>query len=178
MKKYLPVFSLVFLACLIVGCQDKAAMAELEEFQAQAALEEANKALYIRAEEAWAKGDVETIKEVFSPDYIGHSALGSDESLEQTLEGVKQNMTMFSDIAISRTDLIAKEDKVVTMATFSGVHTGDVEGFPATGNAFEMKVMMILRIENGKIVESWSLDDYLSFYQQLGFELKPKEEEK
>ena len=178
MKKHLLVFSLVFLVCFVVGCQDKAAMAELEELKAQAALEEENKALYIRAEEAWAKGDIETIKEVFSPDYVAHPAAAPDVSLEQTIEEVKQNLIMFSDIAINREDLIAEGDKVVTMATFSGVHTGDVEGFPATGNEFEMKIMLIIRIENGKIVESWAVDDYLSFYQQLGFELKPKEEEK
>jgi hypothetical protein len=42
MKKYLSIIPLVFLLCFVVGCQDKAAMAELEEFKAQAALEEQN----------------------------------------------------------------------------------------------------------------------------------------
>lgn len=178
MKKYLSVIPLVLLMCLVVGCQDKAAIAELDEFKAQAVLEEANKVLYERAEEAFINGDVETIKEIFSPDYVAHPAGAPDVPLEQTIEEVKRNMIMFSNMAIRRTDLIAKGDKVVVMATVRATHTGDVEGFPATGNEFEMKMMMILRIENGKIVESWPLNDNLSFYQQLGFELMPIEEEK
>ncbi len=41
MKKYPSVIPLVLLLCFVVGCQDKAAMAELEEFKAQAAVEQA-----------------------------------------------------------------------------------------------------------------------------------------
>jgi len=177
MKKLYMILPLALILCFMVGCQDKAAMAELEEFKAQAAMEEANKVLYERAEEAFLNGDTETIKEIFSPDYVAHPAGAPDVPLEQTIEEVKLNMIMFSNMAIRRTDLLAKGDKVIVMATLSATHTGDVEGFPATGNEFEMKMMMILRIENGKIVESWPLNDYLSFYQQLGMELKPKEGE-
>jgi hypothetical protein len=45
------------------GCQDKAAMAELEEFKAQAALEEQNKEIVKRAHELHSKGDFEARKE-------------------------------------------------------------------------------------------------------------------
>ncbi|MBN2258404.1 MAG: hypothetical protein JW704_11400, partial [Anaerolineaceae bacterium] len=48
MKKYLLVIPLFFLLCFVVGCQDKAAMAELDEFRAQAAVEEQNKAIIER----------------------------------------------------------------------------------------------------------------------------------
>jgi hypothetical protein len=43
MKKLLMVIPLVFLLCFTFGCQDKEAMAELEEFKSQTALEEQNK---------------------------------------------------------------------------------------------------------------------------------------
>ena len=42
-KKYLMTLPLALILCLMVGCQDKEAMAELEEFKAQAAVEEQNK---------------------------------------------------------------------------------------------------------------------------------------
>jgi len=44
MKKLCVILPLALIFCFMVGCQDKAAMAELEGFKAQAALEEANKA--------------------------------------------------------------------------------------------------------------------------------------
>ena len=45
MKKLLLVIPLVILLCFTFGCQNKEAMAELEEFKAQAEVEEQNKAL-------------------------------------------------------------------------------------------------------------------------------------
>jgi hypothetical protein len=48
MKKLFMILPLVLIVCFMVGCQDKEAMAELEEFKAQAALEEANRALVMR----------------------------------------------------------------------------------------------------------------------------------
>jgi len=162
----------------MVGCQDKAAMAELEEFKAQAAVEEQNKALTIRYYEAWDKGDVEALKEIYSPDFVWHIFSGQDSSLEETIEFLKQQQVMFPDMVSGREDIIAKGDKVIVRYTSRGTHTGDTEDFPATGKKVEYEAIEILRVENGKIVEDWDVSDDLSFSQQLGFELKPKEEEK
>ncbi len=43
MKKLLMILPLALILCFMVGCQDKEAMAELEEFRAQAKVEEQNK---------------------------------------------------------------------------------------------------------------------------------------
>ena len=51
MKKYLLVVPFVFLLCFVVGCQDKEAMAELEEFKTQAVVEEENKEIVLRYNE-------------------------------------------------------------------------------------------------------------------------------
>jgi len=178
MKKLFMILPLVLILCFMVGCQDKEAMAELEEFKAQAALEEQNKALYIRYNEAWDKGDVEALKEIFSPDNVWHTISGQDISLEEMLESLKQRMQMFPDRTNSIEDTILEGDKVVTRYVFKGTHTGDTEDFPATGNKVEFEAIEIVRVENGKIVECWDVSDNLSAYQQLGFELKKKEEEK
>ena len=61
MKKLYMILPLVFLLCFMVGCQDKAAMAELEEFKVQAEVEEQNKELVNRYSEAWSKGDIEAV---------------------------------------------------------------------------------------------------------------------
>ncbi|NIO47895.1 MAG: hypothetical protein GTN73_00435 [Candidatus Aminicenantes bacterium] len=65
MKKLIIILSMALILCFMVGCQDKEAMAELEEFKAQAAVEEANKAFATRYNEAWESGDLEAIKEIF-----------------------------------------------------------------------------------------------------------------
>ena len=175
MKKYLSVIPLVLLLCFVVGCQDKAAMAELEEYRAQAAVEEQNKELVIRYNEAWNKGDVEALMDTLSPDIVSHTPSGRDLSLEETLEECKQHPIMYPDQSFSLEDIIVKGEKVITRWTFRGTHEGDIEGFPATGNKIEYTAIEILRVENGKFIESWEAGDVLGLYQQLGYELKPKE---
>jgi steroid delta-isomerase-like uncharacterized protein len=176
MEKLFVVIPLLFLFCFTFACQDKEAMAELEEYRAQAKLEGENKTLALRLKEASLKKDFETIKELVSPDYVYHDSMGRNYSLEEMIEGMKRHKAMLSDVTIKTEDLIVKGDKIVVRNTVKATHTGDIEGLPATGNKVEIRNIMIFRIENGKPVEGWEVLDLLSFYQQLGFELKPKEE--
>jgi len=171
------VISLCFLLCFSISCQNQEAMAELEEFKAQAEVEEQNIALIMRQYEAWNSGDVEAIKEIFSPDYVFHSG-SQDFSKEQMIEFLKPQMEAWPDRTFSVEDILAKGDKVVSKFIFKGTHEGDIEGIPATGKKVENPGIEIWQVENGKIVESWEVSDTLSFYKQLGFEFKPKEAEK
>lgn len=165
----------------MVGCQDKEAMAELEEFRAQAAVEKQNKALVMRYFGAVKSGDLEAVKEIFSTDCILHHTTGQDLSLEETIETVKkqneQSKVAFPDLTFINEDTIVEGDKAVLMFTFKGTHTGEIEGIPATGNAVEGRSITIFRFENGKIAEGWQESNVLRLYQQLGMELKPKEKE-
>ena len=117
MGKYLSIVNLMFLLCFAVACQDKAATAELEEFKAQKALEEANKALVMRYFGAVESGDLEAVKEIFSPDCILHHTTGQDWSLEKTIETVKkqneQSKVMFPDVTFINEDTIVNGDKAV-----------------------------------------------------------------
>jgi steroid delta-isomerase-like uncharacterized protein len=160
----------------MVGCQDKEAMAELEEFRAKAEVEEQNKALAMHAQEAWSKGDIETLREVYSSDFVFHSQTGQDNSLEDSIYALKQHMVTWPDRTYTVEDMFVKGDKVVIMTTFRATNTVDVKGLPATGKKVEIKSIYIIRIENGKIVEMWNIEDTLTFFKQLGFKLKPPKE--
>ncbi|MGB6865901.1 MAG: ester cyclase [Candidatus Aminicenantaceae bacterium] len=178
MKKLLMILPLAMILCFMVGCQDKAAMAELEEFKAQAALEEQNKGLVKRMYEAWEKGDFEAYKEVVAPEYVWYVPSISTEpkSREETIEFGKMVRIGFPDFSYSIEELIAEEDRVISLFIFRGTHEGEFQGIPATGNKIESSGVMISRIENGKIVEDKEEIDQLGMMMQLGMELKPKKE--
>ena len=176
MKKLGMILLLALILCFMIACKDKEAMAELEEFRAQAAVEKENKALAERFIEAWNKGDAATLKEILSPDFVHHPRMGVDESLEDALKGLKERMTMFPDQNLRVQDLIVKGDKFVFRGIFSGTHTGDTEWLPATGKRVEIRGFGIYQVENGRIVEDWGITDLLDFHEQLGYEVERKKD--
>jgi steroid delta-isomerase-like uncharacterized protein len=162
----------------MVGCQDKEAMAELEELKAQAEIEKQNKEIVNRMFETWNKGDFEALEEILSPDYAYYHPSNSTTpmSREETIESNKMLRKTFPDINWRIGELIAKRDRVITRFIFRATHQVDFRGIPPTGNKFEGSGILITRIENGKVVEDKEENDQLGMMYQLGMELKPKEE--
>jgi steroid delta-isomerase-like uncharacterized protein len=180
MKKYLGIVPLALLFSFTIACQDKAAMAELEKYKAQAEVEEQNKGLVKRMYEAFEKGDFEAYKEVVAPEYVWYVPTMSTEpkSREETIEFGKMIRIAFPDFSYNIEELIAVEDRVISLFIFRGTHEGEFLGIPATGNKIESSGVMISRIDNGKIVEDKEELDQLGMMMQLGMELKPKEAKK
>jgi predicted ester cyclase len=185
MKKYLCIVPLVILFCFTIACQDKAAMAELEKYRAQAAVEEQNKALALRCVDAFQKGDVLALKDIFYPDYVGHLQDNNlpdnttrTQTYEMVLESCKHITAAFSDVALIVEETIAKGDKVTIRYTAKGTYTGADLGLRDVRKKIEISGIAIERLENGKIVEVWDAADSLRFFKQLGAELTLKFEEK
>ena len=175
MKKLSMILPLALGLCFMVDCQDKEAMAELEVFKAQAEVEEQNKELIHKAFEAWNKLDIEALKEIYFQDFVWHFAGVEALTLEDLIEDLKWEITVYPDRTFTPEDFISKGNKVVSMYVLTGTHEGEREGLPPTGKKIRMEGIFISRVENGKIMETWEVADLLSVYKQLGYELKPKE---
>jgi steroid delta-isomerase-like uncharacterized protein len=65
-------------------------------------------------------------------------------------------------------DILSSGNRVAVRWTGTGTHSGDVMGIPATGAHVEVEALTILRIENGRIAENWTVWDTLGFLRQLG----------
>ena len=178
MKKPFMVLPLALVLCFMVGCQDKEAKAELEEFKAQAKVEEQNEALYRGIIEEINKGNSEYFNEFYSPDSLYYFPSNNPKPLsrEESQAFVKGFFQAFPDLNFSIEELHAVEDRVIARLILRGTHEGDYGGIPATGNKFEISSTFIVRIENGKVVEEREDFDQLGFLQQLGWELKLKED--
>jgi predicted ester cyclase len=175
MNKLYMILSLALILCFMVGCQDKAAMAELEEFNAQAALEKQNEAI-IRTMVRLADEGKSEAWELISPDCVCHSG-GKAYSLEEY--GSKQSAMLhsaFPDLQHNIKDILTNRDKIVVYMDISGTHKGDYMGIAPTGKTATWTVIAIYRLSNGIVEEFWTEVDTLGIMQQLGFVLKPKEE--
>jgi len=179
MKKLLMIIPLVFLLCLAFGCQDKAAMAELEEFKAQAALEEQNKEIAKELFAAIDEGNFDKLKELFA-DEFSLKVPGFDEpwGTDMLFQVIKSHYTAFPDWTHVIEDVVADGEKVAVKLNQNGTHEAEYEGIPATGIEATLPAMHLFTVKNGKVVDWFAVEDYLGLYMQLGMELKPKEGEK
>lgn len=78
-------------------------------------------------------------------------------------------LASFTDVEMEIKDLIAEGDQVVGRFVCSGTHVGEWRGHPATGRRFRrIDEVYIFRIENGRIVRAWGIEDTLRRLEQLG----------
>jgi predicted ester cyclase len=66
------------------------------------------------------------------------------------------------------THLVAEDDRVAARFWQSGTHQGELMGIPPTGKKAAWSEIGILRIADGKVVESWYDVDMLGMMGQLG----------
>jgi steroid delta-isomerase-like uncharacterized protein len=180
MKKLYLILPLAMILCLMVGCQDKEAMAELEEFKAQAEVEEQNKEIVRRThDEVWSKGNMTVADELYAVDYVAHWISGLDtRGLEEFKKFVIEARAVFSDYTENIEQIVAEGDLVVTRFSSHGTFKGKIMGIPSNDKRVTVQEIAIHCIVNRKIVEQWTIRDSLGLMQQLGMELKPKEGEK
>jgi steroid delta-isomerase-like uncharacterized protein len=179
MKKVRMIIPLVFLLCLIFGCQDKEAMAELEAMKAKVETEEQNKEVVKRYWNGkWNERRPEILDELQTPDVVYHGYPYKMNGIEEYKQVYSVFASAFHDTQLTIEELIAEGDKVMTRVTTSGIHKGELMGIPPTGKTVKWSQFTVFRLIEGKIAEEWEILNELGLMQQLGMELKPKEEEK
>jgi steroid delta-isomerase-like uncharacterized protein len=121
------------------------------------------------SEEVWGKGNAALIDELYAENFVD---LNPVPGIPNTRDGLKMQLAAFSqafpDMNTTVNDIVAEGDKVVLRYTIRGTHTGDMMGVPPTGKSGEIAGITMLRLEDGKIVEEFSLADMMTLYQQLG----------
>jgi len=133
-------------------------------------MSEQNKALARRVvEEVWNRGDVSVVDETFAADYTEHNPRpGQDVGLEGYKAGVAMMRSAFPDLRLDLHDVIAEGDRVALRYTLRGTHEGELMGLPASGSSVESDGMVFARVQDGRVVERWGVQDMLTLLQQIG----------
>ena len=108
-------------------------------------------------DEVWIKRNVDALHNFVGPDL-----------LEEATEHVRQFLAAFSDIDVMVEDLIAEDDKVVGRLMISATHSGPFAGRAGTGKRISFASFRIYRVADGKVVETWAMQDRLALMEQLG----------
>jgi steroid delta-isomerase-like uncharacterized protein len=107
-----------------------------------------------------------TFDDFIAADYVGHLGGGTMDRAE--LERTERAfMDAFPDATHSIDDLFAEGDRVALRATARGTHRGEFVGVPPTNRSVEFTAMVMYRIRDGRIAESWGELDFLRLMRQL-----------
>ena len=82
--------------------------------------------------------------------------------------GLAEMRPSFPDLRVTLERTIAQDDLVVGHQKMSGTHLGEFMGVPASGKTFNIELIDIVRIIDGRIVEHWGLIDEAAMAEQLG----------
>jgi predicted ester cyclase len=109
-------------------------------------------------DKVWNKHQVDKVSEFVAADLLA-------ESIEHT----RQFLGAFPDVQVTIEDLIAEGDKVVARLLASGTNTGSFAGHPPTGKQVTFASFRIYRLVDGKVAETWAMQDRMGLMEQLGF---------
>jgi steroid delta-isomerase-like uncharacterized protein len=127
-----------------------------------------NKAFVRRfIDNAFNEGNLAIIDELVASDYVLHGApeIHGPEAMKQF---VRTYRTAFPDYACTIEAQIAEADVVVTRWTVRGTQDGELMGIPPTGKHVTLTGIVMDRLVDGKLVETWLQADVLGMLQQLG----------
>src|ERR687897_1523620 len=139
-------------------------------------VEKENKAIVRRLEEEMAKGNLDVIDELLSPDFVDRNLLpGQGPTREDFKCTNKEFLDAFSITSFTIVEQIAEGDTVVTKYRQSGVSRGEIAGLPPTGEEDTVEGIHIHRISGGKITEEWSTLDVVPVWENLAQEIRERE---
>jgi predicted ester cyclase len=112
--------------------------------------------------------------DLVADDFTGH-APGVTFNHDSFIKSLEEFTRAFSEGRYVNEDTITEGDKVVTIGTFQGIHTGEFQGIQPTGKRVNVTVVHVDRVRDGKIVEHFRISDTAGLIKQLAPEaLRPK----
>src|SRR5690242_10469479 len=130
-----------------------------------------NRALAMRYFEELCNGrKLAVADEIFAADHLHHDPsspwVGPGPEPMKQLVSIYQNGLPDAHWAVNA--VYEDGDTVIVRWTGTGTHTRDLAGIAPTGKSVSVAAVMIFRIADGKIAETWDVWDTLGMMQQIG----------
>ena len=120
-------------------------------------------------DEAFNQGNLDVIDEVSADNFVDHDQLMGDQDREAAKQSIAGYREAFPDIHITIEDIFAADDKVVYRWTGQGTFENEMMGLQPTHEQGDpVTGITIDRFEGGKVVESWTQWDTLTFMRDIG----------
>ena len=137
--------------------------------------EEQSKAVVSRFyNELWNERNLNVADEIFAADCVTHQLQSGAETVavarnpEAVKHHVEEWLVGFPDLRFTVEQMLVEGERVMTQSVMRGTHTGVWLGIAPTNKEVSVRLSVIHRVANGKIVEDWVLVEALGFFQQFG----------
>lgn len=119
--------------------------------------------------DAFASGDTDSLDTCFAPDWRDNTLPpGRVPGLPGLKQAIQFLRAIVPDLSAAQDDVRVDQDVVTVRITFRGTNTGGWPGVAPTGSPVEFLAFDMHRVKDGRIAESWHLEDNLALMIQLG----------
>jgi len=119
-------------------------------------------------EDVFGNGKYEYLDQACDPGFVEHDPLTGDSDREAVKSNAQMYRAAFPDLKATILAQAAEGQNVATHWRMSGTHQNAILGIPATGKRIIVEGMTLDKFLGGKLTESFTQWDTLSFLQQLG----------
>ncbi len=130
---------------------------------------ETNKEIVLAYVDAFNRGDMDALIDLFAPDALVYGVLGWGR-MDQVVPIWREIKAAFA-IQLQVESMIAEDDVVAVRYVERGTSVGAFRGGPVTGKSFEVVAMEWFIIKDGKIHRRWGARDNAAQMRQMGLPL-------
>lgn len=126
-------------------------------------------------DEIWGEGDLDLADELYTSDALSHDP--NQTEVRPGPAGVRALVhtwrAIFPDLAMHVDTVVEGAGHVMLRWSAAGTHEGDQLGVPPTHRRVHVTGLLLCRMEQGRIAETWAEWDAAGMLRQIGATLVP-----
>jgi predicted ester cyclase len=116
----------------------------------------------------FAKDSADLVRQATAPEWV--SCRGNDicNTREEVIAGIGARLKSVPDLKWQIKDVLVSGNEVTVRGEATGTPSGEFFGAPHTGKSFKVMSIDVHTLQNGKMVRSWHIEDWMGAVRQLG----------
>jgi predicted ester cyclase len=156
-------FSAASAVIALVGLVASPARAELSPETARAAVAPFYKALNA----AFANESAELIRQSTAPEWVSCRGNEICNTRDEVIAGIGQRLKSIPDLKWEIKEILVSGNQVTVRGEATGTPAGELMGAPHTGKSFKLMSIDVHKLEAGKMVRSYHIEDWIGAVRQL-----------
>jgi predicted ester cyclase len=116
----------------------------------------------------FAKDSADLVRQATAPEWVSCRGNDACNSREEVIAGIGARLKSVPDLKWQIKDVLVSGNEVTVRGEATGTPSGEFFGAPHTGKSFKVMSIDVHTLQNGKMVRSWHIEDWMGAVRQLG----------